>query len=427
LTDDYETCVTAPPIYIEHMEIDGPDESYLMPVPTMMADTLVELKLTPMVEEFMWKLFEYLGDVDLTEMASDSSKPPLSFSSLKSLVLDVTDIEDLEFGSAECADYFRHSGNYVRGYDRDRGFYEDPIHTASSDEEAAKKVYQDDVRFQLEGRFEELPDYDTVVFPVLASLEIRNPLAYSYLRKFAKSPISSLVLSRQLFKRPKDWSLSQYRSLRRLRIIMPPGLNEFDSKHFVEALPTVLSTVHPKLQQLALAMNIRQDSRLRFTTPSFAGNLVSLTLEGEYGQRDVEHLLQLFSNLQTLEICIIVSGPIFTVPDLIDEYCRANTAKTLTPLNTSLRVLNAYGQRYFSSRSGMDLIPESKRLMAPELNHYRGLLIGFVCRLPALDMLRVSSQSVEGVNEGICEIVGTNVGLEHIDHLHHLRVRALEL
>ncbi|KAJ2244107.1 hypothetical protein GGI13_006358, partial [Coemansia sp. RSA 455] len=286
LTDDYETCVTAPPIYIEHMEIDGPDESYLMPVPTMMADTLVELKLTPMVEEFMWKLFEYLGDVDLTEMASDSSKPPLSFSSLKSLVLDVTDIEDLEFGSAECADYFRHSGNYVRGYDRDRGFYEDPIHTASSDEEAAKKVYQDDVRFQLEGRFEELPDYDTVVFPVLASLEIRNPLAYSYLRKFAKSPISSLVLSRQLFKRPKDWSLSQYRSLRRLRIIMPPGLNEFDSKHFVEALPTVLSTVHPKLQQLALAMNIRQDSRLRFTTPSFAGNLVSLTLEGEYGQRD---------------------------------------------------------------------------------------------------------------------------------------------
>ncbi|KAJ2421494.1 hypothetical protein GGF41_003849 [Coemansia sp. RSA 2531] len=208
---------------------------------------------------------------------------------------------------------------------------------------------------------------------------------------------------------------------------MPPGLNEFDSKHFVEALPTVLSTVHPKLQQLALAMNIRQDSRLRFTTPSFAGNLVSLTLEGEYGQRDVEHLLQLFPNLQTLEICIIVSGPIFTVPDLIDEYCRANTAKTLTPLNTSLRVLNAYGQRYFSSRYGIDLIPESKRLMAPELNHYRGLLIGFVCRLPALDMLRVSSQSVEGVNKGICAIVGTNVGLEHVDHLHHLRVRALDL
>ncbi|KAJ1887833.1 hypothetical protein LPJ71_008635, partial [Coemansia sp. S17] len=175
------------------------------------------------------------------------------------------------------------------------------------------------------------------------------------------------------------------------------------------------------------AMNIRQDLELLFMEPSFAGNLVSLTLEGEYGQRDVEHLLQLFSNLQTLEICIIVSGPIFTVPDLIGEYCRANTAKTLTPLNMSLRVLNAYGQRYFSSRYGIDLIPESKRLMAPELNHYRGLLIGFVCRLPALDMLRVSSQSVEGVNKGICAIVGTNVGLEHVDHLHHLRVRALDL
>ncbi|KAJ2074042.1 hypothetical protein GGI09_000561 [Coemansia sp. S100] len=204
---------------------------------------------------------------------------------------------------------------------------------------------------------------------------------------------------------------------------MPPGLDEFDSKNFIKALPTVLSTVHSELQHLALAVNIRKDLELLFMEPSFADNLVSLTLEGEYGQRDVEHLLQLFPNLQTLDVCIIASEPIFTVPDLIGEYCHANTAKTLTPLNTSLCVLNAYGKRYFFSRCGLDLIPESKRLMAPELNHYRGLLIDFVCCLPALDMLRVSSQSVEGVNEGICAIVDTNVGLEHIGHLRDLRVR----
>ncbi|KAJ2020395.1 hypothetical protein GGI14_000877 [Coemansia sp. S680] len=320
LTDDYETCVTAPPIYIEHIEIDGPDESYLMPVPTIMADTLVELKLTPVVDGYEWKLFEYLDDVDSTGKGSVFLKPPLIFSSLKSLVLDFEDFEDFEPGGAELINVWKsvypYAGPlyYLDDSDKEMGFFED------------------EVRKQLSRRF-------------------------------------------------SSWH----------------------------------------------AMNIRQDLELLFMEPSFAGNLVSLTLEGEYGQRDVEHLLQLFPNLQTLEICIIVSGPIFTVPDLIGEYCRANTAKTLTPLNMSLRVLNAYGQRYFSSRYGIDLIPESKRLMAPELNHYRGLLIGFVCRLPALDMLRVSSQSVEGVNKGICAIVGTNVGLEHVDHLHHLRVRALDL
>ncbi|KAJ2028716.1 hypothetical protein H4S03_007730 [Coemansia sp. S3946] len=415
LTDDYETGITLPPIYIERIEIDGPDESYLMPVPTMVADTLVELKLTPVVDGYEWKLFEYMGDVDSTGKGLVFSKPPLIFSSLKSLVLDFEDFEDFEPGGAELINVWRRVYPYAGPL-----YYSD-----DSDEEMG--FLEDEVQKQLSRRFKELPDYDTIVFPVLTSLELRNYQSQSYLRMLANSPISLLVLSSQHFECPKDWSLSQYRSLRRLSIIMPPGLDKFDSEHFINVLLTVLSTVHSELQHLALVVNIRKDLELLFIEPSFADNLVSLTLEGEYGQRDVEHLLQLFPNLQTLDICVIASEPIFTVPDLIDEYCRADTAKTLTPLNTSLRVLNAYGQRYFSSRSGVDLIPESRRLMAPELNHYRSLLIDFVCCLPALDMLRVSSQSLDGVNESLCAIVDTNVGLEHIDHLHHLRVRALDL
>ncbi|KAJ2259704.1 hypothetical protein GGI01_003475 [Coemansia sp. RSA 376] len=415
LTDDYETGITLPPIYIERIEIDGPDESYLMPVPTVVADTLVELKLTPVVDGYEWKLFEYLGDVDSTGKGSVFSKLPLIFSSLKSLVLDFEGFEDFEPGGAELINVWRRVYPYAGPL-----YYSD-----DSDEEMG--FLEDEVQKQLSRRFKELPDYDTVVFPVLTSLELRNYQSQSYLRMLANSPISLLVLSSQHFECPKDWSLSQYRSLRRLSIIMPPGLDEFDSNNFIKALPTVLSTVHSELQHLALVVNIRKDLELLFIEPSFADHLVSLTLEGEYGQRDVEHLLKLFPNLQTLDICIIVSEPIFTVPDLIDKYHWANTVQTLTPLNTSLRVLNAYGQRYFSSRSGVDLIPESRRLMAPELNHYRSLLIDFVCCLPALDMLRVSFQSVEGVNEGICAIVGTNVGLEHIGHLRDLRVRALDL
>ncbi|KAJ2255317.1 hypothetical protein GGI13_001676 [Coemansia sp. RSA 455] len=248
LIDDYEMGVTLPPIYIKRIEINGPDELYLMPVPTIMADTLVELKLTPMVDGYEWKLFEYLDDEDSTGKGLVFLKPPVIFSSLKSLVLDYEDFEDFEPGGAELINLWKRVYPYAGPL-----YYSDDL-----DEEMG--FFEDEVRKQLSRQFKELPDYDTVVFPVLTSLELRNPLACNYLRTLAKSPISSLVLSRQVFEQPKDWNLSQYHSLRCLRIIMPPSLDEYDSKHFVEALPIVLSTVRAKLQHLALAVNICQDS-----------------------------------------------------------------------------------------------------------------------------------------------------------------------
>ncbi|KAJ2249681.1 hypothetical protein GGI13_004207 [Coemansia sp. RSA 455] len=169
------------------MEIDGPDESYLMPVPTIMADTLVELKLTPVVDGYEWKLFEYLDDVDSTGKGSVFLKPPLIFSSLKSLVLDFEDFEDFEPGGAELINVWKsvypYAGPlyYLDDSDKEMGFFED------------------EVRKQLSRRFKELPDYNRVVFPVLTSLELRNYQSQSYLQMLANSPISSLVLSSQHF------------------------------------------------------------------------------------------------------------------------------------------------------------------------------------------------------------------------------------
>ncbi|KAJ2817441.1 hypothetical protein FBU31_006227, partial [Coemansia sp. 'formosensis'] len=71
-------------------------------------------------------------------------------------------------------------------------------------------------------------------------------------------------------------------------------------------------------------------------------------------------------------------------------------------------------------------IPDSIREMESELDHYRGMLVGLVCCLPALDMLRVSSQSVDGVVESIAAIADTKVSLEYIDCLQRLRVRPLD-
>ncbi|KAJ2872053.1 hypothetical protein H4R27_006686, partial [Coemansia aciculifera] len=102
------------------------------------------------------------------------------------------------------------------------------------------------------------------------------------------------------------------------------------------------------------------------------------------------------------------------------------TAQSLTPLNSSLRVLSAYGKRYFTGFKGSNCTAESKRLMAPELNHYRSMLVGLVCRLPAPDTLRVGTQSVDGVNESIGAIADTGVGQEHISHLQRLKVQPLD-
>ncbi|KAJ2253333.1 hypothetical protein GGI13_002752 [Coemansia sp. RSA 455] len=114
------------------------------------------------------------------------------------------------------------------------------------------------------------------------------------------------------------------------------------------------------------------------------------------------------------------------IRQIIDEYQCTNAAKTLLPLNRSLRVLEAYGKRCFSDYYLRNSTPKSKRLMAPELNHYCGMIVSLACCLPKLDTLQVSAQSVDSVTKGIDAIVSTNVGLEYIGCLQHLRVQPLE-
>ncbi|KAJ2814213.1 hypothetical protein H4S07_000011 [Coemansia furcata] len=52
LTDDYDTGDTALPIAIECMKIDAPDDTYLMPIPIIVADALIELKLNSVIEDY---------------------------------------------------------------------------------------------------------------------------------------------------------------------------------------------------------------------------------------------------------------------------------------------------------------------------------------------------------------------------------------
>ncbi|KAJ2871263.1 hypothetical protein GGH93_004950 [Coemansia aciculifera] len=216
LIDDYNTGKTALAIYVECMEIDGPDESHLIPVPIMMADTLVELKLISVIVGYEWDLFEPGGDSEFA--GSSISIAPAIQLSLQKLTLSLADIEE-------------------------------ELHYSMEDN-------------------------------------------YGY----------------------------QERSC------------EFLDKDECD--------------------------------------LISLVLEGEYGQHDVEYMLHMFSNLRRLNVCAILSEPIFSVSELVDRYRRMVTNRPLKPIHSSLRILNVHGKHYFSGYNGLDYIPELERAMAQELNHY---------------------------------------------------------
>ncbi|KAJ2886404.1 hypothetical protein H4R27_000695 [Coemansia aciculifera] len=404
LADDCDVRKTDLPVYIECMEIDGPDETYMMPIPTMVADTLVDLKLNPLIMGYEWKLFEYLGDLCSTKKGSGSSKPPLRHSGYNSKHL--------------YRDWDAHFCD--RSFDSDSSGSGDSEEEEDSDEDC--HYYLSNLHGQVSKRFANVPDYDTPEFPMLTSLEFPDSIFFACTRMFAASPISSLVL--RCLPRSFDASLnlSILSSLRNLSVQFSSSMDNYDAT----VINKVLSTACPGLQHLALAVIIDKDSQLSFPAPPFADSLSSLTLEGEYGQRDVEHMLRLFPNLRKLDVCVIVGDPILSVSELADQYCRLDTVQSLTPLNSLLGVLSAYDERYFTGFGGTNCTVESKRVMAPELNHYCGMLIGLVCRLPALDGLRVCAQSVDGVNESIGAIADTGVGQEHISHLQRLIVRPLD-
>ncbi|KAJ2878916.1 hypothetical protein H4R27_005587 [Coemansia aciculifera] len=443
LTDDYDTGERALPVYIECMNIDGPDKTYLMPAPMMVANTLAELKLTTVSENYEWSLFEYLGDLDQTEKEPDSSLPPPVFTSLTSLVLDFVSVYDHLGHRPENilpmeSDEEREERDYHnwRRHNPGRGYFaylEEQEESDSSDSQAERranedakkndnKLYLEDVQERLQSRFGSLPYYRKSKFPVLTRLEIRHTIHVRDLELFADSPISSLVIRFSPFYINYGLDLSIFRGLRSLSIRYTTSMDH----HSISRVNSALSKVCPSLQHLTLGMTIHKNRQFRFTVSSFADSLVSLTFEGEYGRRDVEHFLQLLPNMRRLSVCAILSEPLFSASKAANKHRLMCSKPSWKPVNSLLRVLGAYGKRYFSDYDGWNSFPESRRLMIPELDHYRGILVSLVCRLPALDMLRVGSQSVYGVNESTSAIIDTNVGPRRIGRLKRLRVRPLD-
>ncbi|KAJ2829541.1 hypothetical protein GGI24_002113 [Coemansia furcata] len=404
LTDDYATAESAPPIQIECFEIEGRDIMYVMPTPLIIAGSLVKLKVVPVVDDFAW--LPYVGEV-----VPDLELSPLSFSSLISLTLTESDMREEPHYGADSSDD-----------DSDDNDDDD------NDNEQEDEWTINNVEKTHWSRFSVLPQFDQPTFPVLTNLDLRKMLVSLgfNLEMYAASPITSLQLYEPFFGVDNVFDLSIFPYLRHLSIRLVLATDRVEIIHVNEDISAMLSTVSESLQHLTLGIITCDNSILQFIVPPFADGLDSLTLEGECGQHDVDHFLQLFPNLRELNVCAIFSNPIHTVPEVVEEYRSSNAEQLLTPLNYSLRVLNAYGEKYFTGFDGMEYIPDSMREMKSELDHYRGMLAGLVCRLPALYILRVGAQSVDGVIESIAAIADTKVGPEYIDRLQRLRVRPLD-
>ncbi|KAJ2064159.1 hypothetical protein GGI17_001204 [Coemansia sp. S146] len=384
------------PVRIERLEIDYLEVSFSISIPPIVASSLVELKLEPVIVDEVWKPF-------VSEVVPTSTRAHLLFSSLKTL----------KFGFASNSEFFFDRSTASRTFD-----------LSSSDGNG--------LFAKIEPRFMRSAKYGPPKFPVLTSLEIRHfPRSLeTFLTLFAASPITSLVICDMTFTSDVGLDLSKFRGLCSLGIRITDPLNLDDVAQINRALSATFSTVNPNLQYLTLAMSTNTDIdeslSLQLEVPPFAHSLRSLTLEGGYGQRDSEHLLQLFPYLHRLNICAIAGEPITTEPNFVDEYRRANNSQSLTCLNSTLRVLNAYSLRFFTGTGGSDCVPLSGDMLDTELDNYRGLPVGLVCRLPALHTMRACAEYLDDANDSIHVLLETNVGPGHIDCLRRLKVQPLD-
>ncbi|KAJ2840486.1 hypothetical protein FBU31_000377 [Coemansia sp. 'formosensis'] len=407
---DYKLRAPAHPVSIACMEIECPDKPSVMPVPFMMADTLVELRLDPVILKNVWWPF-------VVKSHCESPMPDLSFSSLRSLSLGVLNTKDKHLGWSNRT--YEGEGLEYEGY-------------------GGGMIDYDTVYCTMQTQFQNLRTCNSTLFPVLTALDVRHPQGNikGSLRRFAASPISSLKLCCSMANFNDNWDLADFYRLHSLSIRIMTAMGTYDAHYgddgnyatdASETLSAVFATTNPSLQNLTLSMNLSTGSRLLLTTPpSFANTLDSLTLDGEFGQSDIEHLLQLFPNIRYLSVCVICCEPIFSSAELVDRYRLKSPKQLLKPFSSSLRILNAYGKRNFANFTGLDCTAKFMRLLAPELNHYRGLLIDLVLGLPALDTLRTSTLSLVGVKESIRALIETDVGQDYLGHLQRLRVQSLD-
>ncbi|KAJ2877991.1 hypothetical protein H4R27_005993, partial [Coemansia aciculifera] len=210
---DYERGDPACLIDIACMEIECPEKTCVMPFPVVMANTLVNLKLDPVIQKYMSRSHTPKAD-------SASPTPDISPPSLQSLSL---------------------------------GFL-------ATIEGSSQNSYQSG------GSGSEDSGDDSPKFPTLTTLELRicQTNIKDALQMFAASPVSSLQLRCSLANVNGGWDLADIYRLRSFSIRIVDAIQDYCDTDIGKPLSAVFSTASPSLRNLTLSMNLSINSRLLF-------------------------------------------------------------------------------------------------------------------------------------------------------------------
>ncbi|KAJ2755354.1 hypothetical protein GGI19_001706 [Coemansia pectinata] len=248
---DYERGDPACLSDIACMEIECPEKTCVMPFPVVMANTLVNLKLDPVIQKYMWR--SHIPKAD-----SASPTPDISLPSLQSLSLGF--LATIE-GSSQ--------NSYQSG-------------SSSSEDSGDDSQYYDNVHYSIRLHYLNSRTCNSPKFPVLTTLELRicQTNIKDALQMFAASPVSSLQLRCSLANVNGDWDLADIYRLRSFSIRIVDAIQDYCDTDIGKPLSAVFSTASPSLRYLTLSMNLSINSRLLFNaSPSFADNLDCLTLD----------------------------------------------------------------------------------------------------------------------------------------------------
>ncbi|KAJ2058614.1 hypothetical protein GGI17_004934 [Coemansia sp. S146] len=358
------------PLALERMCINCQDPSANLERPRVLASNLVELSFTTTSANDIWDDFEVDG-------RDRSSR--LEFSRLHSLNLNI--YMDLGLDS--------------------------PMSTPDVEDSQESCGYL------------KSPKYGKPCFPVLTSLDVRNfPHDYGrFLSLFVDSPISSLTICGEKECIPNDLDLSRFHGLCSLSMLYFDNGCDGAPGNVDAILSSVFVTTNSGLQYLTLVTITNGLIMRRLRAPSFAHNLVTLTLGGEVNLRQVELLLTMFPNLQKLHVSAHACPPLFSQSMIVRECRRMSTPRPLVPLNRSLRVLRAEHHKYFTSVPNWPETHNYPTAKDIEEALYRGLLLSLMCRLPSLDILLVNGRSIDAIEKCIHALVESGTASGHLQHL----------
>ncbi|KAJ2025106.1 hypothetical protein GGI06_000717 [Coemansia sp. S85] len=360
---------TVAPIAIVCLYINHFDCTPSLQLPPVLAGSLVEVSLKPVVPKRVWDPF-------VADGLQGSPGDKLVFFRLQSLLLGFLD-ESLLISGAGVDGRIQEIDSSMLPYDGTP-------------------------------RFMRSATVGSLAFPQLTSLEIRHfclELA-DFLSIFAASPISKLALVLSDSSLPFNGDLLEFTGLHSFAVQIPRISGLSDMLPVLSCLSRMFVAVSPHLQSQTIELSICRGYKFgALDAGSFKESLVSLTLKCQIKPEELDVVLGGYPNLKKLYLHSAVSQPISSTPSLVNMLRSLCAGAIRAPVCQHLRFLSAQNLRHYKYSSLPSSASIKPATVATEVALYRGLLRSLVCRLPLLVTFQVSATAFDGIYKCINVLV----------------------